>query len=191
MDKHAFKHTYEHVIVPPGLVLEELLTENGEFPNNPRLPALLYKKVILLKGKGEEEFIEELFAFNEWSNAWRDSIYPFHHYHSNTHEVMAITCGQCRVAIGGDKGPEWQVEAGDILVIPAGVAHRNLESSQDFKCVGAYPFGADYDIRRGLAGERPAADEHIQKAAFPSRDPVYGPEGALIKCWKHPAHCPD
>jgi uncharacterized protein YjlB len=38
---------------------------------------------------------------------------------------------------------------GDVLLIPAGVAHKNVGASIDFKCVGAYPGGKEFDINLG------------------------------------------
>ena len=48
------------------------------------------------------------------------------------------------------------VEAGDVIIIPAGVGHQNLGSSPDFHVVGGYPVGPEPDLLRGNPGERPA-----------------------------------
>ena len=72
---------------------------------------------------------------------------------------------------------------GDVIIIPAGVAHKNLGSSGDFRCVGAYPPGQDWDMNYGKAGERPAADENIANVPLPVADPVFGFEGPLMKNW--------
>ncbi len=36
---------------------------------------------------------ETLFAANGWTGSWRDSMYVWLHYHSNTHEVLGIARG--------------------------------------------------------------------------------------------------
>jgi uncharacterized protein YjlB len=177
----------EIIIAPPVKVFKEILRENKHFPNNPLLPVLLYKSVLRLSGEkveeigeNDEEIIEQIFADNEWSNSWRNGIYTFHHYHSTTHEVMGICSGECKVELGGDEGVICTVEKGDVLIIPAGVAHKNTGNSSDFKCIGAYPFGASFDIRYGTAEERTEADKNIENAPFPSMDPVYGKNGTSL-----------
>ncbi|KAK9825331.1 hypothetical protein WJX74_010061 [Apatococcus lobatus] len=47
---------------------------------------------------------------------------------------------------GGDDqvSVQEQVTAGDVLVIPAGVAHKQVKSSGGFTMVGAYPVGAPH-----------------------------------------------
>ena len=71
----------------------------------------------------------------------------------------------------------------DVLLIPAGVAHKNIGSSTDFKCVGAYPEGRDFDINLGKSGERPGTDKNIRKVPIPKLDPLYGKEGCLSLYW--------
>jgi uncharacterized protein YjlB len=75
------------------------------------------------------------------------------------------------------------VSAGDVVVIPAGVAHKNLGASRDFRVVGAYPLGQRWDMCYGEPGERPRADENIARVALPGADPVYGTTGPLIEHW--------
>lgn len=173
----------EQIIVPPLDVFTELLLDNGLFPNNPRLPLVLYKKALNLK-ENDPESVEEVFRINLWKKMWRYSIYPFHHYHSNTHEVLGIYSGTCVVQVGGDEGPTYEIEKGDVLFFPAGVAHKNVGSTEDFQCVGAYPFDVDYDMFYGKPGERVIADENIPNVPLPRTDPVYGDAGLLFKYWK-------
>ena len=81
--------------------------------------------------------IEAVFARNEWPPAWRDSVYTFHHYHSTAHEVLGVYRGEATIQFGGDEGITVTVTAGDAVVIPAGVAHKRLASSADFRARGA------------------------------------------------------
>ena len=84
---------------------------------------------------------------------------------------------------GGPQGREFEVRAGDVVVIPAGVAHRRLDSGDGFLMVGAYPPGQDWDLLRGEPGDRPAADANIATVPLPRTDPVEGPSGALLELW--------
>ncbi|MBS0000436.1 MAG: hypothetical protein KFF73_15755 [Cyclobacteriaceae bacterium] len=70
------------------------------------------------------------------------------------------------------------------MLIPAGVAHKNLGSSADFRVVGAYPEGQSWDMNYGKEWERPTADENIRKVKLPVMDPVFGQEGPVIDQWK-------
>lgn len=71
-----------------------------------------------------------------------------------------------------------------MIVIPAGVAHQNIGASDDFGVVGAYPGGSDWDLLRGLPGERPKADRNIATLPTPDNDPIFGAEGPLRRIWK-------
>jgi uncharacterized protein YjlB len=97
--------------------------------------------------------------------------------------VLGVYKGDARVQFGGEEGPTLMVEAGDIVIIPAGVAHKNINSSHDFRVVGAYPAGQSWDMNYGKEGERPAADNNIIAVPNPRTDPVYGDMGPLKKIW--------
>lgn len=159
------------------------LTDDGTFPNNERLPALVYKSAIDLAPDAAARSFEETFRRNQWGGSWRNGIYSYHHYHSTAHEVLGVARGTARVQLGGPDGPAFEVEAGDVIVIPAGVAHKNLGSSKDFLVVGAYPEGQDFDMNYGKPEERPRADKNIEQTPLPKADPVYGDDGPLIQHW--------
>ena len=72
-----------------------------------------------------------LFARHGWPPAWRNGIYDFHHYHPNAHEALAIAVGHVRVRLGAEAGVTLDLVAGDVVVLPAGTAHRNLGQSPD------------------------------------------------------------
>ncbi len=71
-----------------------------------------------------------------------------------------------------------------MVVIPAGVAHRNLGETRGFGVVGAYPEGQRWDMNTGRPGERPAADERIARVPLPASDPVFGVNGPLMALWR-------
>ncbi len=77
------------------------------------------------------------------------------------------------------------MRGGDVVVIPAGVAHRNMGQSEDLLVIGAYPGGAEYDIRRGDPAEHHAALWAIATVPLPECDPVTGPAGPLRHLWSN------
>jgi uncharacterized protein YjlB len=160
-----------------------LIDGDNEFPNNDYLPVLIYKQAFSSQEKKLAEVIEETFNKNNWTNSWRNGILEKHHYHSNTHEALGISAGHCKVQLGGPNGIILDVEKGDVVVLPAGIAHKNLNCSKDFEVVGGYPGGIEHDMKYGKPGERPTADENIRKVSLPETDPIYGYEGALITFW--------
>lgn len=159
------------------------LTDNGTYPNNQHLPLLFYKNAIPLPEQDPASAFEQRFAENGWNGSWRNGIFSCHHYHSTAHEVLGIYSGTARVRLGGDDGIEQTLHPGDVVVIPAGVAHKNLESSSDFGVVGAYPGGQRPDMNYGKPGERPEADQNIKTVPLPEKDPVSGENGPLIEHW--------
>lgn len=161
-----------------------ILEDDGTFPNNAVLPLIIYTGAFNLKQGDIASQLGKVLHQNHWGNSWRNGIYTYHHYHSIAHEVLGIYQGEARVQLGGPEGVIITVLAGDAIVIPAGVAHKNLGASDDFACVGAYPPGQDPDMNYGKAGERPKADENIAQVPLPYTDPIYGSDGPLIKHWK-------
>ncbi len=159
------------------------ISANGIFPNN-ILPVLYYPGGLELPLLFSAMHVKKIFEKNDWGNNWRNGIYTYHHYHSITHEVMAIITGKTRLLLGGDNGLELTVQKGDILVIPAGVAHKNLWNEKDVIAIGGYPGGKNYDMNYGNPGERPAADNNIKKLPIPFTDPLFGNANGLPKIWK-------
>jgi uncharacterized protein YjlB len=160
------------------------LGDDGVFPNSP-LPALVYESAVEMPLHNPAGALESVFIEHGWVPIWRDKIYDFQHYHSNTHEAVGVFSGHARVLLGGDHGVVISLYAGDVVVIPAGVAHKRLDASDDFACVGAYPAAVEPDVKRGESGERPAADEAIKQVEIPESDPVEGRRGPLVSVWAH------
>lgn len=157
--------------------------DNGAVPNNETLPLVLYRGVLPLEGDDPAAACERLFAGHGWSNGWRNGIFPYHHFHTGTHEVLGIVRGEAKVRFGGEGGELVPVRAGDVVVIPAGVGHRNEGASRDLLVVGAYPGGAEPDIRKGDADDPAAAKARIRRVALPAADPVFGRDGPLLARW--------
>jgi uncharacterized protein YjlB len=157
--------------------------DDGVFPNSD-LPLLVYRQAFATEAQDRASIIEQFFAENDWTNSWRNGVYPFAHYHSTTHEVLGVFRGSATLRVGGEHGKNVDVHAGDVVVIPAGVAHQKIRGSEDFAVVGAYPDGRDWDLLRGQPDERPKADRKIAALPIPDNDPIYGPEGPLPKLWE-------
>src|SRR5438309_2433514 len=128
------------------LIEEHWFDDDGVVPNNPRLPLVVYRGV-LESGPGAAASCETRFAGNGWSGGWRGGVYPYHHYHSTAHEALGIVAGSAKVRLGGDSGTLIDLHAGDVVVIPAGVAHKGEAASPDLLIVGAYPGGRGPDMR--------------------------------------------
>ena len=160
-----------------------LLPDDGRIPNNPTLPLLVYGGALQLPADNPAALCERVISASGWGNGWRNGIYSFHHYHSTAHEVLAIARGKARVHFGGENGPRLDVGPGDVVIIPAGVGHKNLGSSRDLLVVGAYPPGQTWDLLRGDPEERPWALENIAAVLLPQTDPIYGAVGPILTHW--------
>jgi uncharacterized protein YjlB len=141
---------------------------DGPIPNHPRFPVLIYHGVAFPDG---DDAIA-LFADNGWGGAWTDGVFDFHHFHSTSHEVLAVVAGRATLELGGPDGEAFDVQAGDVLVLPAGTGHRRATARGGFTVCGAYPAGQeDYDILRAAD---PAALERLRALPAPPNDPVGG-----------------
>ena len=165
-------------------IQQHLLGSNEQFPNNPKLPLLLYLQAVILESANPATLFERLFNTHQWGNGWRSDVYGFHHYHSTAHEVLGVYRGQAKLQFGGDNGIQVAVKAGDVVLIPAGVAHKKLCSNGEFAVVGAYPVGQSWDMCTGKAGERPQADHNVASVPLPEADPVLGQQGGLAIHWQ-------
>jgi uncharacterized protein YjlB len=165
-----------------GQITTHLLHPSGDFPNN-IWPLIVYHGAVASSGEDPAPRFEELFQKHGWTDTWRNGIYNYHHYHSSSHEVLGIYRGSARVQFGGPDGIVFEVKAGDVIVVPAGIAHKNLGSSKDFGVVGAYPEGFEPDMNYGKPEEHPTVDQQVRKVPVPPADPVYGLNGPLFRYW--------
>jgi uncharacterized protein YjlB len=160
-----------------------LLSRNGWVPNNDRLPVLLYRRAFAVEGAADPAApLERTFGRNGWPAQWRNDVYGFHHYHSNVHEILGFAAGTARLILGGEGGPEITVNAGDVIVLPAGCGHCKTHGSADFLAVGAYPPGQNWHT----CCSPPSALEleRIRTLTFPNSDPVTGTSGPLTRHWR-------
>ncbi|KIW35674.1 uncharacterized protein PV07_02359 [Cladophialophora immunda] len=199
-------------------------------PNSPR--PLLHYPGILSSSASISTAAYDAFSDNGWRVQWifRYGSTQDSHYHSATHECMAVLSGTATIRFGvadtdpdlnggahgsgrEDGGIELQARAGDVFVIPAGVAHKtfNTEPSAEFKLltpgdghhiaakdvrsalgelqlsgftmIGAYPEGGAWDFAKG--GESAGNYEAVWTVATPEKDPVLAKaEEGLCGQWK-------
>lgn len=162
-----------------------MFSDDGAIPNNPRLPFLLYRAGINLSGTPHpEEIIERILAQHAWGSMWRNGIYPYVHYHSMIHEVLAVARGRARVQFGGPQGKELDIGPGDVAVVPAGTGHQCLWAGPELVVMGAYPKTGKYDLCRGSRAEHDKAIEAIATVPLPDTDPIYGADGPLKSLWR-------
>jgi uncharacterized protein YjlB len=149
-------------------------------PNHPSFPVLIYRGVgAAADGPGAAR---ALFGEHGWGGSWVDGVFDFHHFHSTSHEALAVVAGAATLELGGPQGAAFDVAAGDVLVLPAGTGHRRATARDGFTVVGAYPAGQeDYDLLRGDdPGEVVGARERIAALPAPPEDPV---GGAGVREW--------
>jgi uncharacterized protein YjlB len=160
--------------------------DDGRVPNS-RLPVIIHRQAIDARPPDMVVAIEQRFAANRWTNGWRSGIYTFHHYHSTSHEVLGIARGKVRLRLGGERGRDFELSAGDVVVLPAGTGHKRLSERGDLLVVGAYPDGRDWDLIRAQesdAAVHAAAVKRIVEVPLPELDPVRGAVGPVVELWR-------
>lgn len=161
-----------------------MFTDDGSVPNNPYLPFLHYRGGFDLAGTPDPEAaIERVLGRNGWGAFWRNGIYPYVHYHSMIHEVMAVARGHARVRFGGAQGRDIDLRTSDGVVLPAGTGHQCLSASADLVVIGAYPKTGRFDLCRGSRAEHDKAVITIADVPLPTSDPLFGPDGPLMRLW--------
>lgn len=157
------------------------LAREGAIPNS-SLPLAIFRGALPqeLDGAGVCGFLKR----NGWGGTWLDGIYPFWHFHTHGHEVLACVAGEARVGFGGDNGVVARIAKGDVCVIPAGVGHKRVDCSPGFRVAGAYPPGQEGNIVRpnDMPDERAACQ--IAGLALPDRDPVTGRDDGVVALWR-------
>src|SRR5260370_41423756 len=113
-------------------------TDDGIVPNNPALPLVVYRRALPAAGD-RASACERMFAQHGWPDSWRNGIYGHHHYPSTAHEVLGIARGNAKVRLGGEGGQTVALDAGDVVVIPAGVAHKREGASSGLPVIRAHP----------------------------------------------------
>jgi uncharacterized protein YjlB len=165
--------------------MKDMKTEQHAFPEVSEFPLIVYRGALRAQGDKAADECLGLFHRHGWSGGWTNGIYGFHHFHATTHEALGIVRGRVQVRFGGKSGPVVAVEAGDAIVIPAGVSHCNEGASDDLVVVGAYPGGHDPDMeRRGSDEMTDSARKKVHAVPAPECDPVLGKDGPLVEIWR-------
>ena len=154
-----------------------VLAEDIRMPNS-ELPVVHYRGAI--SGEDIEHFLYRKFKLNDWDGCWTDGIFGYHHFHCNAHEALGVVAGEATLKLGGDSGVTFEVEQGDVVVLPAGTGHRRIRATADFLVVGAYPKGQEkpneYLDRANCGNYR----NRLRAVPLPKADPLYGDSGPLI-----------
>jgi uncharacterized protein YjlB len=156
--------------------------DDGETPNNPRLPLLVHRAASTRRASAIRQRLERAFARHFWAMAGATaSILPaLPHRHARGAGIGAAAPpwnsaapragahgrgGRCRRA-AGRHGPSAPSASGDLLV------------------VGAYPRNASFDQKRPGQVDHKKAVAAIAEVPIPEMDPVHGREGPLTTLWK-------
>jgi uncharacterized protein YjlB len=153
---------------------------DGGVPNN-ALPVLIYHRVIPPDTVDNAEYLEHLFRTNGWPPQWRYPVYTFTHFHSNTHEVLGVYAGSAKLQLGGEHGKIIEVNVGDVLLLPAGIGHKQISADEDFMLVGAYPPDMKADLCHDELPQLAARTKAVNAVPLPATDPVTGhTEGSML-----------
>ena len=166
----------------PDQVERFQFADDGVIPNSAQ-PVVIYRGVLSPPDCSADRFVA-LFGKHGWSNSWADGVYNYTHFHSNSHEVLGVAEGRVRLRLGGEHGASVDLAAGDVVILPAGTGHRAESASEDVLVVGAYPDGRDYDVRRGVPGERAEVYANLARVHRPRQDPVGGATGLIMTLWR-------
>jgi len=180
----AEKKTLRDTLLNELNIQPYLIKDDGHFPNNSKLPLLVYSGAVKITGDESIDQVEQLLNQNGWSGIWINGVFPYHHYHSTAHEFLVVCKGEARVQFGGDQGMTLEIKKGDAIALPAGMAHKKLDESMDFQVMGAYPDGQSYDMNYGKDSERQYAERNIANVTLPVADPLYGEDGPLMEKWR-------
>ena len=116
--------------------------DGGSIPNNPDLPVMLVRAAL---PEHSAAAICQQFENCGWAGTWTYTVFDYHHYHHDAHEALCVASGWADIVLGGPiVGQSVRLEAGDLVVLPAGTGHCLVDSSDDFSICGCYPPGQSH-----------------------------------------------
>jgi uncharacterized protein YjlB len=165
-------------------------------PNSP-YPLLHYPGLVrdLVSGPNfKTSDIFDLFAQNGWQSQWVARYGPDiqSHYHSTTHECMAVISGEgATIRFGVADAPDWKEDMldvgergageeggveiraalGDVFIIPAGVSHKTFAPAPG---TVELAFHQPDDIEAGRAAENVDPEAEARHREFFGKVPVEG-----------------
>lgn len=143
------------------------MQDDGIYPNNARYPLIFLHDCWHDSGQEASEKIVN----QGWTSPWAWGIFSYHHYHSTAWELLLCVKGHAKVQIGGPSGPKVDVGKGDLLYIPPGLAHKQLETEGGFLLLGAYPDPTvNVDVLRDTPTEKQR--KNIENCLPPQMDPL-------------------
>lgn len=156
--------------------------DDGTIPNNPVLP------VIVIRGALRRDLgagaVGDLHRANGWFGNWVFTVFDYHHWHPDAHEVLSVVAGWAELMLGGPSGEIFSVVAGDTVLLPAGTGHCRLAASAEFTVCGAYPPGQEnYTTQRSMSPRRAEEAARIAEVALPVTDPLFGASGPVLEAW--------
>lgn len=155
---------------------------NGNVPNHPTLPFLIYRNA--WTDELDPQSVLTAFARNGWRGGWVNGVFPFHHYHAQSHEVLANVGEPITVLLGGPAGQVVEFRNRDIVLIPAGGGHCLVGNTRASGIVGAYPAGQeDWDLKRDNPQDYALALQQIPLVPLPATDPLSGTDRPLLAHW--------
>lgn len=162
-------------LVPRDKVeIHRLAAKRGDaIPNNERHPAIVLAGVLC--GANEPDDIHALFETNGWGGGWTWEVFDYHHFHPDAFEALAVAKGGATLMLGGPQGRTIEVKAGDVIVLPPGYGHKQVEKRDGFTVCGAYPRGQeDYSTISESDGYDERVLETMRNVEPPETDPVFG-----------------
>jgi uncharacterized protein YjlB len=171
--------------------------DDGLIPNS-KHPVLIYRSAIGFVESVPRLAARNLIADHIGKNGWRLeeglTLYSYHLYDRKAHKAFIVINGQATLQLGGPKvGRSAVIEEGDLIVIPAGVAHRhlryaNLSLTAQFEAMEIRPVAADEPgpvrgLKKSMEVARPKALESLANIPRPF-NPLYGPQGPGLQGWK-------
>lgn len=169
-----------NIVFPSAIYLQA----KAAMLNNSHLPVLIYRKVFDDKTANKDKQFQHYFTQNDWKGIWKDGLYDYDHFHSSSHEALGVASGTVEVQLGGEGGKTLTLEAGDLIVLPAGTGHKRVRGSENLVIIGAYPAGQEnYDICRSRTDTSGAIETAIAAVPLPQSDPLYGASGPLPQQW--------
>ena len=165
-------------------VLKHQIPAHGLTPNTSiqNKPLLIYRSAFP-SSTSASQIEDHLSSVGVVTPQWRYTMYSTSHFHSTSHEVLGIASGKAKLCFGHEDNPKCVEETltkGDVIVMPAGVAHRLLEDIDGgFSMVGCYPAGSNWDMCYGRSGEESNIAK-IKDLPWFKKDPIYGDEGPVL-----------